>query len=130
MAYLKNDPKSVEKINKLKENPDFSGVEFIAVPESQKETFENLTRDGIKIGQDLAKYFEANVSKDNNGPSLSTKIHFVMDTDGYLKKVKPLSNNNEEFAYLSAILLHEMNKKYINAFLITEYVLPVKMNQD
>ena len=125
MPYLKEDPKEVERINKLRDNVDFLGVEFLGIPEVQRGTYETLNKDKEKIGQDFSNYFKSIPLKELSEIPLSAKVYFVMDTDGYLKKIKPLGGD-EEFSYLCAILLYEMNKKYFNYILITEYILPIK----
>ncbi|MXS70012.1 hypothetical protein [Chryseobacterium binzhouense] len=88
MAYLKDYPNEVERINKLRDSEDFSGIEFLGIPNDQRGSYENLSAGRNEINQNFLSYFQSLKLKEFNEIPLSAKIYFILDTDGYLKKNK------------------------------------------
>ena len=129
--YVKDDPKDVEKIKIAQKNPDYADFEFMGILKSEEK---DLVIDLAKINKirtDFSNNFDSSLFLDAADSVLSAKIAFILDADGYLKKIKPMEGN-EEFAYLCAITLYQMQKryepnKYKGKPILTRYALPVKM---
>lgn len=130
-VYSKDKPEEVEKIDEAKKNPEYSHLQFIGITTDEQL---DLIEDKDKI-QTIRKDFVANCDSyyfsDSGANVLSAKISFVLDDDGYFKKIKPVEGN-KEFAYFCAISLYMMHKKYEPTTykgkpVLTRYQLPVKM---
>lgn len=130
-VYSEDQPEEVEKINEAKKNPEYSHLQFIGITtDEQLDLIED--KDKIQtIRKDFVADFDSYYFSDSGENVLSAKISFVLDDDGYFKKIKPVEGN-KEFAYFCAISLYMMHKKYEPTTykgkpVLNRYQLPVKM---
>jgi len=133
ILYLKDDPVETLSIESAKKNPFYTNFEFIGITKNEEIEFVKRVENIQKIRKDLVENFDTSDFSDSDEITLSVKITFILDEDGFIKKVRPTETNNEEFAYFSALSLYEMNKKYEPSSyrgkpILSRYGLPIKMN--
>ncbi len=132
--YNTDKPEEVQKINEAKNNPDYSDFKFIGITKNE-ETDLLVNKENIKtIRTDFSNNFDSSFFDDSGETTLSAKISFVLDNDGYIKKLKPIEGS-AEFGYFCAITLYEIHKKYEPSLykgnpVLTRYALPIKMQFD
>lgn len=129
--YFKDVPGEEEKIAEAKKNPENSRFVYMGILKSdQKDLIED--QDKIQtIRKDFVNNLDSSYFSESGEDTLSAQISFVLDDDGYFKRIKPLKGN-EEFAYFCAINLYQMKKRYEpNTYkgkpVLTRFVLPIKM---
>ncbi|WP_313098839.1 hypothetical protein [Epilithonimonas sp.] len=133
IIYLKDDPVETLSIESAKKSPFYNDFEFIGITKNEEIDFVKRVENIQKIRKDLVENFDTSDFYDSDEITLSVKITFILDEDGFIKKVRPTETNNEEFAYFSALSLYEMNKKYEPSSyrgkpILSRYGLPIKMN--
>jgi len=132
IIYVKDDPVETLSIESAKKSSFYTNFEFIGITKNEEIEFVKRVENIQKIRNDLVGNFDTSHFSDSDEMTLSVKISFILDEDGFVKRVRPTDTNNEEFAYFSALSLYEMNKKYEPSTykgkpILSRYGLPVKM---
>lgn len=130
--YFKDVPGEEDEITAAKKNPENLRFEYIGILESDQNNL-IIDKDKIQtIRKDFINNLDSSYFSESGEYQLSAQISFILDDDGYFKRIIPMKGN-EEFAYFCAISLYQMNKKYKpNTYkgkpVLTKFVLPIKMN--
>lgn len=131
VVYSTTNLDEVEKINSAKNNPDYANFEFIEISKKEDEDLFFDSQIVEKIRKNFINNFDASFFEEIDAEVLSAKITFILDSDGYLKKIIP-AEGDEEFAYVCAISLYQMHKRYEpgnykGKAIVTRYALPISM---
>lgn len=132
IIYVKDDPVETLSIESNKKSTFNANFEFIGITKNEEIEFVKRVENIQQIRNDLVGNFDTSHFSDSDENTLSVKISFILDEDGFVKRVRPTETNNEEFAYFSALSLYEMQKKYEPSTykgkpILSRYGLPVKM---
>ena len=108
--YLCKDANSVMKIDKINEEAKDKNKIYIAIHEKDEIHLIRNLESVNQIRKDFLDTFKYSYLDGYDG-RLSTMITFLLDVDGYPKKISA-SEGDEEFNLLCVLAFYSINKKY------------------